>query len=93
MGGETSKFIRLETDCGSGRVGIDDYQTNGDCAAGGSFVDQQASRLPTTSRTSAASCSGRKPPRSPPCSVFAKSMIRAAEGYQPPEVLRASATR
>ena len=46
MGGETSKFIRLDTDCTLGRVGISDYSTNGDCAAGtGSFMDQQASRL------------------------------------------------
>ncbi len=46
MGGETSKFIQLETDAESGRVGIADYGTNGDCAAGtGSFMDQQASRL------------------------------------------------
>ncbi|HZJ03684.1 MAG TPA: BadF/BadG/BcrA/BcrD ATPase family protein, partial [Thermoleophilia bacterium] len=45
MGGETSKFIRLERDP-EGRVGICDYQGNGDCAAGtGSFMDQQASRL------------------------------------------------
>ena len=46
MGGETSKFIHLETDEVSGRVGIADYGTNGDCAAGtGSFMDQQANRL------------------------------------------------
>ncbi|MCX6072640.1 MAG: hypothetical protein NTU91_17600, partial [Chloroflexi bacterium] len=46
MGGETSKFILLETDRETGRVGIADYQTNGDCAAGtGSFMDQQANRL------------------------------------------------
>ncbi|NLG64559.1 MAG: hypothetical protein GX537_03025, partial [Actinobacteria bacterium] len=45
MGGETSKFIRLEANGGSS-VGISDYSTNGDCAAGtGSFMDQQASRL------------------------------------------------
>ena len=46
MGGETSKFLRLDTDGTTGRTGIADYQTNGDCAAGtGSFMDQQASRL------------------------------------------------
>ena len=46
MGGETSKFLRLDTDCETGCAGIADYQTNGDCAAGtGSFMDQQASRL------------------------------------------------
>jgi len=90
MGGETSKFIRLEARCGGG---IADYQTNGDCAAGtGSFMDQQASRLLydiedvgdiVLGAGKAASIAGR-------CSVFAKSdMIHAQQkGYQPPEVLR-----
>jgi predicted CoA-substrate-specific enzyme activase len=93
MGGETSKFIRLETDSDARRVGIGDYQTNGDCAAGtGSFMDQQASRLlydiddvgdVVLGAGKAASIAGR-------CSVFAKSdMIHAQQkGYQPPEVLR-----
>ena len=46
MGGESSKFLRLERDANSGRVRILDYETNGDCAAGtGSFIDQQATRL------------------------------------------------
>ena len=90
MGGETSKFIRLEAD---GGAGIADYQTNGDCAAGtGSFMDQQASRLlydieevgaVVLGAAKAASIAGR-------CSVFAKSdMIHAQQkGYQPPEVLK-----
>ena len=40
MGGESSKFLRLERDAESGRVSIVDYETNGDCAAGtGSFID------------------------------------------------------
>ena len=44
MGGENSKYIRLSVD--DGVVGIVDYETNGDCAAGtGSFMDQQSSRL------------------------------------------------
>jgi len=93
MGGETSKFIRLEPDCDVGSVGISDYQTNGDCAAGtGSFMDQQASRLLyeiedvgdiVLGAGKAASIAGR-------CSVFAKSdMIHAQQkGYEPPEVLR-----
>jgi predicted CoA-substrate-specific enzyme activase len=93
MGGETSKFIRLEADCDVGSVGISDYQTNGDCAAGtGSFMDQQASRLLyeiedvgdiVLGAGKAASIAGR-------CSVFAKSdMIHAQQkGYEPPEVLR-----
>ncbi len=93
MGGETSKFIQLETDATSGRVGIADYGTNGDCAAGtGSFMDQQANRLLydiedvgeiVGGAGKAASIAGR-------CSVFAKSdMIHAQQkGYQPPEVLK-----
>jgi predicted CoA-substrate-specific enzyme activase len=93
MGGETSKFILLETDEESGRVGIADYGTNGDCAAGtGSFMDQQANRLLyqiedvgdiVRSAGKAASIAGR-------CSVFAKSdMIHAQQkGYRPPEVLK-----
>jgi predicted CoA-substrate-specific enzyme activase len=93
MGGETSKYIRLDTDASSGRVGISDYQINGDCAAGtGSFMDQQATRLLyeiedvgdiVLRAGKAASIAGR-------CSVFAKSdMIHAQQkGYQPPEVLK-----
>jgi predicted CoA-substrate-specific enzyme activase len=94
MGGETSKFIRLEAACaGACGGGIADYQTNGDCAAGtGSFMDQQASRLLyeiedvgdiVLGAGKAASIAGR-------CSVFAKSdMIHAQQkGYEPPEVLR-----
>jgi len=93
MGGETSKFIRLETDPATGRIGIADYGTNGDCAAGtGSFMDQQANRLLYNIEEvgdivcragKAASVAGR-------CSVFAKSdMIHAQQkGYQPPEVLK-----
>ena len=93
MGGETSKFIRIETDAASGRVGIVDYGTNGDCAAGtGSFMDQQANRLLydiadvgdiVRGAGKAASIAGR-------CSVFAKSdMIHAQQkGYPPPEVLK-----
>jgi predicted CoA-substrate-specific enzyme activase len=92
MGGETSKFIRLEAG-DTGCAGIADYQTNGDCAAGtGSFMDQQASRLLyeiedvggiVLDAGKAASIAGR-------CSVFAKSdMIHAQQkGYEPPEVLR-----
>ena len=92
MGGETSKFIRLEAGF-DGCAGIADYQSNGDCAAGtGSFMDQQASRLLydiedvgdiVAGAGKAASIAGR-------CSVFAKSdMIHAQQkGYEPPEVLR-----
>jgi len=93
IGGETSKYLRLEPDPGSGRLGILDYSTNGDCAAGtGAFLDQQASRLQYSveqigevvdTAERAAQIAGR-------CSVFAKSdMIHAQQkGFTPPEVLR-----
>lgn len=88
MGGETSKFIRLDPE---GR--ILDYETNGDCAAGtGSFIDQQATRLclqveevgpVALGATSAARIAGR-------CSVFAKTdMIHAQQkGATPPQIFR-----
>lgn len=93
MGGETSKFLRLAPDPGSGSLGIVDYSANGDCAAGtGSFLDQQATRLNykvqdigdiVAQATRSAQIAGR-------CSVFAKSdMIHAQQkGFTPPEVLR-----
>jgi predicted CoA-substrate-specific enzyme activase len=92
MGGETSKYLRLEPDPASGTLGIIDYSTNGDCAAGtGAFLDQQASRLQyavedigriVEGASRAAQVAGR-------CSVFAKSdMIHAQQkGFTPPEVL------
>ncbi len=88
MGGESSKYLRLDDD-----HGIVDYATNGDCAAGtGSFIDQQCNRLKycvedlseiVSSADRAAQIAGR-------CSVFAKSdMIHAQQkGYTPAEVLR-----
>src|SRR5208337_975477 len=46
MGGEASKYLRLEPGEESKYLGIVDYSASGDCAAGtGSFIDQQASRL------------------------------------------------
>ena len=93
IGGERSRYIRLEPDPASGRLGIVDYGTNGDCAAGtGAFLDQQASRLKfaveeigsiVEQAQRAAQIAGR-------CSVFAKSdMIHAQQkGFSPPEVLR-----
>ena len=93
IGGETSKYLRLEPDPGSGALGILDYSANGDCAAGtGAFLDQQASRLQysveaigeiVADAERAAQIAGR-------CSVFAKSdMIHAQQkGFTPPEVLR-----
>lgn len=93
IGGESSKFLRLEPDPASGRLGILDYSTNGDCAAGtGGFLDQQAGRLKyavedigaiVADSARAAQIAGR-------CSVFAKSdMIHSQQkGFTPPEVLR-----
>ena len=93
IGGETSRYLRLLPDPGSGRLGIVDYSTNGDCAAGtGAFLDQQAARLQyavadigdiVAGTERGAQIAGR-------CSVFAKSdMIHAQQkGFQPPEVLR-----
>jgi len=93
MGGDNSKYIRIEVDERSGVIGISDYEKNGDCAAGtGSFMDQQASRLKynveeigdiVLSAGKAATIAGR-------CSVFAKTdMIHAQQkGYQPPEILK-----
>lgn len=93
MGGETSKYLRLRPDPGNGTLGIADYSTNGDCAAGtGAFLDQQAGRLQyevnqigdvVEGATRSAAIAGR-------CSVFAKSdMIHAQQkGFTPPEVLR-----
>jgi predicted CoA-substrate-specific enzyme activase len=92
MGGETSKYLRFSRN-EDGSLGIVDYATNGDCAAGtGSFLDQQAGRLKyaieevgplVLQADRAAQVAGR-------CSVFAKSdMIHAQQkGYSPPEVLR-----
>src|SRR5512136_304879 len=92
MGGENSKYVLFHRDTDGGRLGIADYGTNGDCAAGtGGFLDQQAGRLQfkveeigdivlATGR--AAQIAGR-------CSVFAKSdMIHAQQrGFTPEEIL------
>jgi activator of 2-hydroxyglutaryl-CoA dehydratase len=46
IGGESSKILIFERDDVTGDLGVSDYQTNGDWAAGtGSFLDQQAGRL------------------------------------------------
>ncbi len=99
MGGESSKYLLLEraadqAEAGDGAsLGIVDYSTSGECAAGtGSFIDQQATRLryqveeigAIVARTkTAARIAGR-------CSVFAKSdMIHAQQkGYGTGEVLK-----
>ncbi len=93
MGGENSKYIRFDRHGAEGRLGIADYQTNGDCAAGtGGFLDQQAGRLRfkveeigdiVLATKRAAQIAGR-------CSVFAKSdMIHAQQkGFTPEEILK-----
>ncbi|MBI4876261.1 MAG: hypothetical protein HY822_16620 [Acidobacteria bacterium] len=93
IGGESSKYIRLERDAETGESGIVDYDRSGECAAGtGSFLDQQALRMQYSveevgSVVCGASCSARIAGR---CSVFAKSdMIHAQQkGYAPAEILR-----
>lgn len=93
MGGETSKYLHLEPSAKSKYLGIVDYQSSGDCAAGtGSFIDQQASRLLYTVEevgpaACQASCAARVAGR---CSVFAKSdMIHAQQkGYSTDQILR-----
>ena len=93
MGGENSKYLLFERDESSGHLGIADYSTNGDCAAGtGAFLDQQAGRLrfnieqigEIVSRTE------RAPKIAGRCSVFAKSdMIHAQQkGFTPEEILK-----
>ncbi|KKM05407.1 hypothetical protein LCGC14_1754430, partial [marine sediment metagenome] len=93
IGGGSSKYVRLDPEEGSPRLGITDYSSNGDCAAGtGSFLDQQASRLRysveeigtvASAARSAATIAGR-------CSVFAKSdMVHAQQkGHAPDEILK-----
>jgi predicted CoA-substrate-specific enzyme activase len=93
MGGESSKYIRLEPTNESRYLGITDYSSSGDCAAGtGSFIDQQATRLLYTVEevgpvACSASCSARVAGR---CSVFAKSdMIHAQQkGYTTDQILK-----
>ena len=93
MGGESSKYIRLEPTNQSKYLGITDYSSSGDCAAGtGSFIDQQATRLVYDVEdvgpvACGASCAARVAGR---CSVFAKSdMIHAQQkGYSTDQILR-----
>ena len=93
MGGETSKYIRLGDVGSSGKLGVLDYQSSTECAAGtGSFIDQQASRLrydveAVGPAACNASCAARVAGR---CSVFAKTdMIHAQQkGYTADQILR-----
>jgi len=93
MGGETSKYIRLGATSGSDRLGILDYQSSTECAAGtGSFIDQQSSRLLCdVEDVGAAACSASGAARvAGRCSVFAKTdMIHAQQkGYTADQILR-----
>jgi predicted CoA-substrate-specific enzyme activase len=93
MGGETSKYIRLDATEGAGHLGILDYQSSTECAAGtGSFIDQQAARMlyeveDVGAAACRASCAARVAGR---CSVFAKTdMIHAQQkGYTADQILR-----
>ena len=93
MGGEASKYLRLDPNVTGKHLGIVDYQTSGECAAGtGSFIDQQATRLlysieQVGPAACAASCAARIAGR---CSVFAKTdMIHAQQkGYSTDQILR-----
>jgi len=91
MGGENSKFIKISRV--DGVTGIEDYETNGDCAAGtGSFMDQQANRLQfdIDKVGDVVMKAERSPKIAGRCSVFAKSdMIHAQQkGYKPDEILK-----
>jgi len=93
MGGEMSKYIRLGATSGSDRLGILDYQSSTECAAGtGSFIDQQSSRLLCdVEDVGAAACSASGAARvAGRCSVFAKTdMIHAQQkGYTADQILR-----
>ncbi len=93
MGGETSKYIRLGATNGSDQLGILDFQSSTECAAGtGSFIDQQSSRLRyDVEDVGAAACSASGAARvAGRCSVFAKTdMIHAQQkGYTADQILR-----
>jgi predicted CoA-substrate-specific enzyme activase len=93
MGGESSKYMRLDPTVTGKHLGIVDYQTSGECAAGtGSFIDQQATRLLySIEEVGAAACGASCPARiAGRCSVFAKTdMIHAQQkGYTTDQILR-----
>ena len=92
IGGEKSKYVLLKR---FGRNGftIEDYEKNGECAAGtGAFFDQQAERLEVSVEEAGRMILDvkRNPTIAGRCSVFAKSdMIHAQQrGYKPDEVLK-----
>ncbi len=93
IGGDGSRYVRIQPESGSRKPAILDYERNGDCAAGtGSFIDQQAARLRfavedigalVLTADTTANIAGR-------CSVFAKSdMIHAQQrGYSPAAIFK-----
>ena len=93
IGGASSKYVLLSEGGNTGALGIEDYSTNGECAAGtGSFLDQQASRLQyRVEEIGEVACGARCAARiAGRCSVFAKSdMIHAQQkGYSTGEILQ-----
>jgi predicted CoA-substrate-specific enzyme activase len=93
IGGESSKYLRLDPGAMGKHLGIVDYQTSGECAAGtGSFIDQQATRLLySVEQVGAAACGATCAARiAGRCSVFAKTdMIHAQQkGYSTEQILR-----
>jgi predicted CoA-substrate-specific enzyme activase len=93
MGGQSSKFIRIEREMANELAAIVDYETNGDCAAGtGSFLDQQATRMRYQVEDIGELVAGVESPArvAGRCSVFAKSdMIHAQQkGFTPPQILK-----
>ncbi len=93
MGGESSKYLHLDSGVRPGHLGIVDYRSSGECAAGtGSFIDQQADRLLySVEDVGAAACSANCAARiAGRCSVFAKTdMIHAQQrGYTAEQILR-----
>ena len=93
IGGDGSRYIKVEFDPQTQELGILDYERNGECAAGtGSFIDQQAVRMNynvedigdiVEQAQGGANIAGR-------CSVFAKSdMIHAQQrGYSPGAIFK-----
>lgn len=93
IGGDGSRYLKVDYNKETDELSITDYQRNGDCAAGtGSFIDQQAARLKfdiedigplVLEAETSANIAGR-------CSVFAKSdMVHAQQrGYSPASILK-----
>ncbi len=96
IGGQDSKFIRMEPSGQGGRPRIVSFRMNEICAAGtGAFLDEQAGRLgiPVESFESIAAQSDTPAPIAGRCAVFAKTdMIhQAQEGTSLPDILLGAA--